>query len=117
MFYGHVVFPDVDEPCGPYGHDIRFRSVCAAWRRPPDVMSKEEHRRWRSVQEQVEALRRRKEEEAWLRFRAGSAAMSVNSVDDKDSTGAPVNDVVPKLTSVSLAPRPAASEDFKAVEN
>jgi len=46
---------ELDETCGPYGHDIRHRSMCAAWKLPPDVtsMSQEEHRQWREVEEQV----------------------------------------------------------------
>ncbi len=37
----------LDEACGPYGHDIHLREVCAAWKRPPVTeMSREEYDAW-----------------------------------------------------------------------
>ena len=36
-----------DEACGPYGHDIHLREICAAWKRPPVTeMSREEYDAW-----------------------------------------------------------------------
>lgn len=36
-----------DEACGPYGHDIQLREICAAWKRPPVTeMSREEYDEW-----------------------------------------------------------------------
>jgi hypothetical protein len=36
-----------DEACGPYGHDIHLREVCAAWKRPPVTeMSRDEYDAW-----------------------------------------------------------------------
>ena len=37
------------DACGPYGHDIHFREVCAAWKRPPPVaeMSRAQYEEWK----------------------------------------------------------------------
>ena len=42
------------EACGPYGHDIHLREICAAWKRPPITeMTREEYESWLRVEKQV----------------------------------------------------------------
>ena len=37
----------VGDACGPYGHDINFREICAAWRRPPVAgMTRAQYEEW-----------------------------------------------------------------------
>lgn len=58
------------EACGPYGHDIHFREICAAWKQPPITeMSRLEYAEWKSVERQVVDLKRAQEELAFRRFR------------------------------------------------
>ena len=62
-----------DEACGPYGHDIVFREICAAWRRPPAVteMTAAEFAAWSAVEASVAAIKAAREEEEIARFRQG----------------------------------------------
>eukprot|EP00094_Tigriopus_californicus_P006743 TCALIF_06494-PA protein Name:"Protein of unknown function" AED:0.14 eAED:0.14 QI:250/0.66/1/1/1/1/4/54/290 len=58
------------EACGPYGHDIHFREICAAWKQPPITeMSRHEFTEWKSVERQIVDLRRAQEEFQYRRFR------------------------------------------------
>ena len=42
------------EACGPYGHDIHLREICAAWKRPPVTeMTRQEYESWLRVEQQV----------------------------------------------------------------
>eukprot|EP00093_Oithona_nana_P013376 13376.XXX_446359_449275_1 [CDS] Oithona nana genome sequencing. len=42
------------EACGPYGHDIHLREICAAWKRPPITeMTREEYESWLRVEKEV----------------------------------------------------------------
>ena len=35
------------DACGPYGHDINFREVCAAWKRPPvKGLTRDQYEEW-----------------------------------------------------------------------
>ena len=60
------------EACGPYGHDINLREVCAAWRRPPDTaeMTKADFDNWQKIEAEIEAIKARKEREEILRFKS-----------------------------------------------
>lgn len=63
------------DACGPYGHDIHFREICAAWKRPPVTgMTRAQYEEWIEVENQLEQLRRRREREDIHRFRSSSAA-------------------------------------------
>ena len=43
-----------DEACGPYGHDIHLREICAAWKQPPVAeMTREEYESWKRVEKEV----------------------------------------------------------------
>ena len=48
------MFSSIGEACGPYGHDIHLREICAAWKRPPITeMTREEYESWLRVEKQV----------------------------------------------------------------
>lgn len=52
----------LDEACGPYGHDIHFREICAAWKRPPVTeMTKSEFKQWKQIEKQAKDIKRNKE--------------------------------------------------------
>ena len=63
-----------DEACGPYGHDIHFQEICAAWKKAPPVteMSSADFAAWKTVEQELKDLKRRKEEADLRAFRAGS---------------------------------------------
>ena len=45
------------EACGPYGHDIHLREICAAWKRPPVTeMTRQEYESWLRVEQQVHTV-------------------------------------------------------------
>ena len=45
------------EACGPYGHDIHLREICAAWKRPPITeMTREEYESWLRVEKEVSLM-------------------------------------------------------------
>ena len=49
-----IIFLLPDEPCGPYGHDIHLREICAAWKQPPVTeMTREEYESWLRVEKEV----------------------------------------------------------------
>ncbi len=51
------LFLSQGEACGPYGHDIHLREVCAAWKRPPIAeMTRKEYQEWMKVEQQVKIL-------------------------------------------------------------
>jgi len=58
------------EACGPYGHDIHLREICAAWKRPPVTeMTRQEYESWLRVEQQVAELKRNLELEEMRKFR------------------------------------------------
>lgn len=58
------------EACGPYGHDIHLREICAAWKRPPITeMTREEYESWLRVEKEVAALKRNLQLEEMRQFR------------------------------------------------
>jgi hypothetical protein len=78
-----------NEACGPYGHDIHLREICAAWKRPPVTeMTREEYESWLRVEKQVAELKRQKELEEMRKFRqmarqpAAHNATNIATADD-----------------------------------
>ena len=54
----------LDDGCGPYGHEMHLREICAAaWKQPPQTeeMTKDEFDEWQQVERQLQQLRREKE--------------------------------------------------------
>lgn len=85
-----------NEACGPYGHDIHLREICAAWKRPPITeMTREEYESWLRVEQQVEELKRQKELEEMRQFRQ----MTWNR--KKDDSNAETNPTIQSLARVS----------------
>lgn len=67
----------LDEACGPYGHDIHFREICAAWRRAPPIteMSSADFSAWQLVEEELKRLKRNKELEDLRNFKMGKTGV------------------------------------------
>ena len=72
-------FPD--EACGPYGHDIHFREICAAWKRPPVTeMTSEEFKAWERVERQLGQLKDAKEREEIHKFRQAGQRVKLEAL-------------------------------------
>jgi len=80
-----------NEACGPYGHDIHLREICAAWKQPPVAeMTREEYESWKRVEKEVAELKRKLELEEMHKFRQMSrpkfSNISTTIVNDHDTT-------------------------------
>jgi len=78
------------EACGPYGHDIHLREICAAWKRPPVTeMTREEYESWLRVEQQVAELKRNLELEEMRKFRQMSRPSFVDKNSNKKKKSTP----------------------------
>jgi len=75
------------EACGPYGHDIHLREICAAWKRPPVTeMTRQEYESWLRVEQQVAELKRTLELEEMRKFRQMSRPSFVSENSNPNSS-------------------------------